>query len=143
MAVGQLCGGDGMADVVGSRWGRTRLGWNRDKSWAGSAAFVTFGAIFSLILIWVVGIPSGAARLEGQSVRIFQNGALTDEVRCSAAASSQAPPIHSCAHSSHSRAVWLISVICAATESLPLNRLGLDDNLLVPIVAYAAAHALL
>ena len=38
-ALMMLCGGDGLADLVGRRWGRAKLPWNRQKSWAGSAAF--------------------------------------------------------------------------------------------------------
>lgn len=34
-----MCGGDGLADLVGRRWGRSNpLPWNPAKSWAGSAA---------------------------------------------------------------------------------------------------------
>lgn len=32
-----LCGGDGLADIVGRRWGQHKLPFNRDKSWVGSA----------------------------------------------------------------------------------------------------------
>src|SRR3972149_3762526 len=38
LALMLMCGGDGLADVVGRRWGRAKLPFNRDKSWAGSAA---------------------------------------------------------------------------------------------------------
>lgn len=33
-----LCGGDGLADIVGRRWGAAKLPFNPGKSWAGSAA---------------------------------------------------------------------------------------------------------
>ena len=34
-----MCGGDGLADLVGRRWGRSNpLPWNPSKSWAGSTA---------------------------------------------------------------------------------------------------------
>src|SRR5688572_29815180 len=38
--------GDSFANTVGSRWGRTRLPWNREKSWLGTLTFL------------VVSIPS-------------------------------------------------------------------------------------
>lgn len=41
LVVALMCGGDGLADIVGRRWGggaRGRLPWNPAKSWAGSAA---------------------------------------------------------------------------------------------------------
>jgi phytol kinase len=31
-----LCGGDGLADIIGRRFGKVKLPWNGSKSWAGS-----------------------------------------------------------------------------------------------------------
>ena len=46
-----LCGGDGLADVVGRRFGRAKLPGQRDKSWAGSTGFVLGGLIFSMLFL--------------------------------------------------------------------------------------------
>jgi len=43
-----LCGGDGLADVIGRRWGGAKLPWNPRKSWAGSAAMFLAGFGFAL-----------------------------------------------------------------------------------------------
>lgn len=43
-----LCGGDGLADIVGRRWGKTKLPWSKDKSWVGSLGMFLGGFIFSL-----------------------------------------------------------------------------------------------
>lgn len=45
-----LCGGDGMADIIGSRFGKNKIPWALSKSWQGSAAMFAG----SLILIYVV-----------------------------------------------------------------------------------------
>jgi dolichol kinase len=42
--VAMMCGGDGVADMVGRRWGDAKLPWNTRKSWAGSAAMLAAGA---------------------------------------------------------------------------------------------------
>jgi phytol kinase len=47
MALMLMCGGDGLADVVGRRWGRARLPFNPGKSWAGSAAMLAGGFLFA------------------------------------------------------------------------------------------------
>ena len=53
LALMLLCGGDGLADIAGRRWGTTRLPFNARKSWAGSAAMFAgsfiFGSIFVLL----------------------------------------------------------------------------------------------
>jgi phytol kinase len=46
LALMLMCGGDGLADVVGRRWGRAKLPFNRDKSWAGSAAMLAGSFVF-------------------------------------------------------------------------------------------------
>jgi phytol kinase len=46
-----LCGGDGLADVVGRRYGRVKLPRREDKSWAGSLGFILGGLVFSLLLL--------------------------------------------------------------------------------------------
>lgn len=46
-----LCGGDGLADVVGRRWGRARLPGQRDKSWAGSLGFLVGGFAFTMVFL--------------------------------------------------------------------------------------------
>jgi phytol kinase len=49
VAVAMMCAGDGLADVVGRRWGQQLpLPWNKQKSWPGSAAVLLGGHIASL-----------------------------------------------------------------------------------------------
>ena len=43
-----LCGGDGLADILGKRMGGARLPWSANKSWAGSAAMFMGGWVFAL-----------------------------------------------------------------------------------------------
>jgi len=47
LALMVMCGGDGLADVVGRRWGKAKLPFSSQKSWAGSSAMflgsVAFG----------------------------------------------------------------------------------------------------
>jgi phytol kinase len=46
LALMLMCGGDGLADVVGRRWGRAKLPFSAEKSWAGSAAMFVGGFAF-------------------------------------------------------------------------------------------------
>ncbi len=46
-----LCGGDGLADIVGRRLGKARLPFNPAKSWAGSAAMFLGGFLFALAFL--------------------------------------------------------------------------------------------
>lgn len=43
IAISMMCGGDGLADIVGRRLGSSKLPWNSAKSWAGSAAMFVGG----------------------------------------------------------------------------------------------------
>lgn len=43
-----MCGGDGLADVIGRRLGKSRLPWNAGKSWLGSLGMFFGGWLFSL-----------------------------------------------------------------------------------------------
>jgi len=42
-----LCGGDGLADIIGRRLGSRRLPWNPRKSWAGSFGMLIGGWLFA------------------------------------------------------------------------------------------------
>lgn len=57
-------GGDGLADIVGRRFGGVKLPWNSNKSWAGSLAMF-IGVCFILLGCVVVCPPLG--RTEGYS----------------------------------------------------------------------------
>lgn len=41
MVLSLMCGGDGLADIVGRRYGFARLPFNHNKSWLGSLAMFT------------------------------------------------------------------------------------------------------
>ena len=43
-----MCGRDGLADIVGRRWGKAKLPFNERKSWIGSAAMFLGGWAFAL-----------------------------------------------------------------------------------------------
>jgi phytol kinase len=51
-----MCGGDGLADIIGRRYGKRKLPWSRNKSWAGSAGMLLGGWVFSvgIIIIYVL-----------------------------------------------------------------------------------------
>lgn len=46
-----LCGGDGLADVIGKRFGSVHLPWSERKSWVGSFAMFLGGWLFSLVIL--------------------------------------------------------------------------------------------
>lgn len=57
-----VCGGDGLAEVLGRRFGKTALPWSRDKTWLGSSGMF-FGswlmAVFVLaIYVWFGVFPT-------------------------------------------------------------------------------------
>lgn len=62
-----VCGGDGLADIIGRRWGKHKIPWNPDKSWLGSAGMFFGGWLLSLAVLAVylaVGyFPANAANL--------------------------------------------------------------------------------
>jgi phytol kinase len=48
-----MCGGDGLADIIGRRYGSGKLPWNQQKSWAGSLAMLLGGFIFATGIVMV------------------------------------------------------------------------------------------
>ncbi len=48
-----LCGGDGLADVIGNRFRTNHLPWSDRKTWAGSAAMALGGLLFSAAVLAV------------------------------------------------------------------------------------------
>jgi phytol kinase len=51
MALMIMCGGDGLADVIGRRWGEVKLPFGSEKSWVGSAAMLLGGFGFAYIFL--------------------------------------------------------------------------------------------
>ncbi|GKV01336.1 hypothetical protein SLEP1_g13893 [Rubroshorea leprosula] len=51
-AICNLCAGDGLADIVGRRFGTKKLPYNRNKSIAGSVAMATAGFLASLAFMY-------------------------------------------------------------------------------------------
>jgi phytol kinase len=48
-----MCGGDGLADIFGRKWGSIKIPWNRAKSWAGSIGMLVGGWVFSVLILWI------------------------------------------------------------------------------------------
>ncbi|GLJ05200.1 hypothetical protein SUGI_0013500 [Cryptomeria japonica] len=48
VALAMMCGGDGIADIMGRRFGGFKLPYNREKSWAGTISMLVFGFLTSL-----------------------------------------------------------------------------------------------
>ncbi len=48
-----LCGGDGIADLVGRRWGRHPLPWSRGKTWEGTLAVFAGGWLLAALVLAV------------------------------------------------------------------------------------------
>ncbi len=48
-----MCGGDGLADILGRRFGQKKLPWNKGKSYIGSLGMFLGGWIFSLVILGI------------------------------------------------------------------------------------------
>ncbi len=58
-----MCGGDGLADVLGRRYGKARLPWNKGKSWMGSLGMLLGSWVFAVAVMAVymaAGVFPGA-----------------------------------------------------------------------------------
>lgn len=56
LALMLMCGGDGLADVVGRRWGARKLPFGGDKSWVGSLAMALGGFVFAFGFVWLFNV---------------------------------------------------------------------------------------
>lgn len=52
VALAIMCGGDGIADIVGRRLGNTKLPYNSRKSWVGSISMFAFGFALSMSFMY-------------------------------------------------------------------------------------------
>ena len=60
-----MCGGDGIADLVGRHFNSPKLPWSREKSLAGSLGVLLGGFVLALFVIWIyvmLGIFVGPLR---------------------------------------------------------------------------------
>lgn len=48
-----MCGGDGLADVIGRRFGNKKLPWAPSKSWTGSLGMFLGGWSLAIIVLWM------------------------------------------------------------------------------------------
>lgn len=48
-----MCGGDGLAEILGRRFGVRKLPWNREKSWVGSLGMLAGGWLLAYLVLAV------------------------------------------------------------------------------------------
>jgi phytol kinase len=60
-----MCGGDGLADIVGRRWGKKKLPWAEGKSWMGSLGMLVGGWVFA---VGIIGVFIGSGVFSGTLV---------------------------------------------------------------------------
>ena len=53
VALMALCGGDGLADIFGQKYGKSVLPWSKKKTWAGSLAMFLGGLFLSGVILWI------------------------------------------------------------------------------------------
>jgi phytol kinase len=79
-----LCGGDGLADVVGKRVKSPSIPWARRKSVGGTLAVFLAGWVFTVLVLWVYllagALPGGLNRLLGPITLITLAGALVESL---------------------------------------------------------------
>ncbi|XP_045831126.1 probable phytol kinase 1, chloroplastic isoform X3 [Trifolium pratense] len=52
VSLAMMCGGDGVADIIGRRYGSMKIPYNQSKSWAGSIAMLIFGFLVSIGMLY-------------------------------------------------------------------------------------------
>ncbi|CAI8603977.1 unnamed protein product [Vicia faba] len=52
VSLAMMCGGDGVADIIGRRYGSIKIPYNQKKSWAGSISMFIFGCLVSIGMLY-------------------------------------------------------------------------------------------
>ncbi|KAF8397791.1 hypothetical protein HHK36_016714 [Tetracentron sinense] len=52
ISLAMMCGGDGVADIMGRRYGVLKIPYNQQKSWAGSISMFVFGFLISVGMLY-------------------------------------------------------------------------------------------
>ncbi|XP_061368856.1 probable phytol kinase 1, chloroplastic isoform X2 [Gastrolobium bilobum] len=52
VALAMMSGGDGVADIIGRRYGSMKIPYNQKKSWAGSISMLVFGFLVSIGMLY-------------------------------------------------------------------------------------------
>ncbi|XP_031737373.1 probable phytol kinase 1, chloroplastic isoform X2 [Cucumis sativus] len=73
ISLGMMCGGDGIADIMGRKFGSKRLPYNQEKSWVGSISMFIFGFCVSIGMLYYFSV---LGYLELDWVKAVQNVAL-------------------------------------------------------------------
>jgi phytol kinase len=56
ISLAMMSGGDGVADIIGRRYGSTKLPYNRKKSWIGSVSMLVSGFLLSIGMLYYFSI---------------------------------------------------------------------------------------
>ncbi|WRX12964.1 hypothetical protein QQP08_005451 [Theobroma cacao] len=56
ISLAMMCGGDGVADILGRRFGSSKLPYNRNKSWVGSISMFVFGFFISVGMLYYYSV---------------------------------------------------------------------------------------
>lgn len=56
ISLGMMCGGDGIADIMGRKFGSKRLPYNQEKSWIGSISMFIFGFCISFGMLYYYSV---------------------------------------------------------------------------------------
>lgn len=48
-----MCGGDGLAEILGRNYGKIRIPWNPQKTWIGSLGMFIGGFSLSIFILWI------------------------------------------------------------------------------------------
>ncbi|KAI8008409.1 hypothetical protein LOK49_LG07G01394 [Camellia lanceoleosa] len=52
ISLAMMCGGDGIADIMGRRFGSVKIPYNKKKSWVGSISMFVFGFLISIGMLY-------------------------------------------------------------------------------------------
>ncbi|KAJ1404723.1 hypothetical protein SESBI_26301 [Sesbania bispinosa] len=56
VSLAMMCGGDGVADIIGRKYGSMKIPYNQKKSWAGSLSMFTFGFLVSIGMLYYYSV---------------------------------------------------------------------------------------
>ncbi|KAJ1435839.1 putative phytol kinase 1, chloroplastic [Sesbania bispinosa] len=56
VSLAMMCGGDGVADIIGRKYGSMKIPYNQKKSWAGSLSMFTFGFLVSVGMLYYYSV---------------------------------------------------------------------------------------